>query len=88
LKTIYKYSIETTDEQIIEMPAGAKILTVQPQGAFSLCLWAEVDTEQPKEQRTLLTYGTGHPMRNTQQRYIGTYQLQGGGLVFHVYEEA
>lgn len=31
MKKIYKYRIEVTDDQNIEMPVGAKILTVQTQ---------------------------------------------------------
>ena len=92
MRTIHKYLLSITDEQVVEMPIGAEILTVQTQGANSVCLWAEVDAEQPKESVTIFTYGTGHQMRDVKQRYIGTYQLNGGGLVgnglvFHVYRE-
>lgn len=86
MKTIYKYQLDTTDEQTILMPSTAKILTVQMQG-LAPCIWAEVDAEQPKEYRTILTYGTGHSMKSTSQRYVGTYQIYGDNLVFHVYEE-
>lgn len=34
MKKIYKYRIEVTDDQNIEMPVGAKILTVQTQMVF------------------------------------------------------
>jgi hypothetical protein len=87
-KVIWKFTLETTDNQVIEMPIGAEILTVQMQGSTP-CLWALVNPDVVKEQRRIEIYGTGHEMRydmRVNQKYIGTYQLAGGGLVFHVFE--
>lgn len=83
---IWKFPIQTTDFQTIEMPQYATILTVQTQ--FDMpCIWAEVNPEAPMAKRLILVYGTGHPMDDKEERkYIGTYQLQGGSLVFHVFE--
>ncbi len=87
MKTIWKYSIETTDIQLVVMPKGAQILTVQTQNGLP-CLWALVDTNSPNEQRLIRTHGTGHDVFGSQNlQYIGTYQLEGGALIFHVFEE-
>jgi hypothetical protein len=86
MKTIWKFPIECVDSQVIEIPHGAKILTAQFQGD-KLCLWALVDTEEPKELRNILIYGTGHAMKPDNLRYISTYQVAGGRLIFHVFEE-
>jgi hypothetical protein len=90
MRKVYKYPLETTDEQTLTMPKGAKVLTVQNQGEQA-CIWAVVDLDAPvNERRTFFTYGTGYPMQEpdvvSEEKYIGTYQLMGGGLVFHVFE--
>lgn len=92
MKTIWKFPLETTDLQTIVMPEGAEFLTLQVQ-AGEPALWALVDDEAPKQQRTFATYGTGRPVRDMakrqageQQTYIGTYQLDAGALVWHVFE--
>lgn len=86
--TIWKFILETTDNQKIEMPKGSVILTVQNQHN-SLCMWVLVDREAEKETRHFEVFGTGHPIKHDatmNRKYIGTYQLQGGSLVFHVFE--
>jgi len=81
---IYKYPIETTDDQEIKMPSEAHILCVQVQGGIPY-LWARVDPDAPSCVRMISVFGTGHPIEGHLD-YIGTYQLDGGSLVFHVYE--
>lgn len=88
-ETIWKFRLSPIDEQGIEMPLGASILCAQEQYGV-VCLWAIVDDfpTHPKEQRTIFLRGTGHPMivPETQLRYIGTVQKNGGSLVLHVFE--
>jgi hypothetical protein len=84
---IYKYPITVTDEQTVQMPLDAKILTVQVQHG-SPQLWAIVDEEQPNlEPRTIQVIGTGNPMPKVGE-YIATFQLMNGGFVGHVFEAA
>ncbi len=84
--TIYKYPLLILDEQDIEMPIGAGILTVQMQSGQP-CLWALVDTERPMSKRKVLIRGTGHPCDGVKDYcYLGTFQMKGGELVFHVFE--
>ncbi len=87
--TIWKYPIHATDEQVVTMPDGARILTVQAQ-AEKPCLWAMVDPAARRvEARKIYTYGTGHPIEKDPEtlNYIGTYQLVESGLVFHVFTD-
>lgn len=72
----------------------AEPLTVQVQNGIP-CLWAEVIVNEMHtlEPRYFATVGTGHPITFGQDKYdtyipqyIGTYQLERLGLVFHVYE--
>lgn len=87
MKTIWKYELEITDLQVIKMPYGAKILTVQTQNDKP-CIWVETndDAHLPRNNRVIEIIGTGNPMEVRQRTYIGTFQLHNGGMVFHVYE--
>jgi hypothetical protein len=88
MKTIWKFPLEITDSQAIEMPACAYILDVQVQ-QDQLCLWALVDPGKDKELRVIRIYGTGHDLPDACESfdYIGTAQQGGGLLVWHVFEE-
>lgn len=48
----------------------------------------EMPIEAEKEKRYFEIFETGHPInyKGTNKKYIGTYQLQDGALVFHVFE--
>jgi len=85
-KSIWKFPLETTDIQQIEMPVDAEILTVQTQNGKPN-IWALVSTDAPKRKVSFEIFGTGHPVpENANRRYVGTYQLSGGALVFHCFE--
>lgn len=87
MRTIYKYDIFIQDVFTILMPIDAEILTVQTQYG-SPYFWAKVDTNAEKERRRFCLFGTGHeipPEKDLQ--YIGTFQVSGGSLVFHLFEE-
>lgn len=91
METIWKYKLKVTDEQIIKMPLLAEILTVQGQGD-DICLWALVNPEAEKEDRTILVFGTGNPIPKTFEYhinafYIGTAQMYNGALVWHIFEK-
>ena len=83
MKTIWKYPLEPG--AVVQMPAGAEVLCVQEQGGRA-CLWALVAPCARVESRTFAIYGTGHPLSDRLGDYVGTFQLDGGGLVFHVFE--
>lgn len=83
---IWKWEIEVVDTQVVKMPTGAKILDIQPQN-FSICLWALCDDEAMLEPRTIAIYGTGNLIPNDPGRYISTFQILGGNLVFHAFEK-
>jgi len=83
--TIYKYPLLMTDQQQLYLPGGSEILCVQVQHEQP-CIWVRQETTNSSVYRTLRTYGTGHQMQSPSEKYIGTYQLSGGQLVFHVFE--
>lgn len=86
MKTVWKYPLAVTDTQFVQMPKGAQLLTVQPQGD-AVCLWARVEDTNKPETRIIGIAGTGYPLPDdTKLDYIGTFQLHGGSLVFHAFE--
>lgn len=86
-KTIWKFPLRVDDEQIVTMPDNAHILCVQMQ-ADEPHLWALVDPEKPPRERKILISGTGHMREDLDGlvNYIGTFQMYGGGIIFHVFE--
>ncbi len=87
MKTIYKYRLSIEEEQTIEMPEGAEVLTVQTQGGVP-CVWAKLDHEKPLKVYKFVLIGTGHCIEDGfEGKYIGTFQKQGGTLVFHLFLE-
>jgi len=86
MNTIWKFDVQATDTFTLEMPRGAKVLSVHNQGE-NVCMWAEVSPGEPKEPRTFRTCGTGHDIPADENRnFIGTFLLHGGALVFHLFE--
>lgn len=87
MKTIYKYQLAVTDQNIINIPQGSEILCVQIQGEAP-CLWVLVDTEEKPEDVLIETFGTGHEIptdMGIDRAYIGTYQIMGGAQIYHVF---
>lgn len=86
MKQVWKFILNVDETQKIHMPAGARLLTVQPQG-MEFCLWALVDTLAPLEWRVIAIIGTGHAAPDYGDiKHISTFQLHGGALVLHAFE--
>lgn len=86
MKAIYKYPIAVIDEQTIEIPLGGQILAVQMQNEIP-CMWVLVDPQHVIVKRDFRIYGTGQQIPDSAGLYIGTFQLRGGMLVFHLFEQ-
>jgi hypothetical protein len=96
VKRIFKYPVPMeligsnalwNDRFELALPAGAEILSVQAQANMPV-VWALVDPEAPVKFRKFLLLNTGGIMpENMDYKYLGTYQLNGGGLVFHLFEK-
>lgn len=86
MKTIWKYTLIATEEQTINAPEGAQVLSVQVQYGVPV-LWALVDPEARKEAREIRMHGTGHPISDGLDGYtfIDTIQMAKGELVFHFF---
>lgn len=88
-RVIWKFPLEVTDVQDIEIPLGSILLSVQTQSEIP-CLWALIyNTESDKEVIRLRTITTGNPISDEDfdpRDFLGTYQLAGGSFVAHVFQ--
>jgi hypothetical protein len=89
---IYNLTVDRTDvtsvKPPVEMPIGATVLYVACQDG-SICVWAEVETSEVNiERRDFYIYKTGQLMIESEMRrqYIGTFFLNEGAKVYHVFE--
>lgn len=84
-QVIWKYELKET----LSMPSGSKIMCVQTQNNIP-CLWVICNPDSPEVSRNFLVLGTGHVIIEPitiREYYIGTYQINGGEFVFHVFEK-
>jgi hypothetical protein len=84
-RTIWKFPVVARERFTVSMPKGAEVLDVQVQHSEAM-MWVLVDPTAPIEPRTFAVHGTGHEFVDDGYAYIGTFQLSGGGLVFHLFE--
>lgn len=87
--SIWKYSAPLQDLIRLMLPEGAQTLSVQMQGGGKdPQLWVFVpDVGAPRVERQLIWLGTGQSAPANPGRFIGTVQLHGGALVFHLFEQ-
>jgi hypothetical protein len=86
MKKIYKYEIPVDGEKhVFDIPWPAYIVHVNHQGRMvSVCIWAEVQDDQPPVQKWFQVFGTGHEVPDNAS-YIGTAVVT-PNLVWHVFE--
>lgn len=97
---IFKYPLKVRDEQVIEIPNGAKILTIQTQKRNVLtkndlvqpldmpCVWAMVNEQAGMGKKKIVMFGTGHPIESSKNlEYIGSFQVLNGQQIYHAFEE-
>jgi len=85
MATIWKFPFRINDTVLLDMPRNARVLSVQLQHDVP-CLWALVNPANRDEQRTFRIRGTGHSHDDDGGQFIGTIQMAGGNLVWHVFE--
>ena len=86
-KVIWKFEFTIDDNISMKMPEGTEILSVQIQKGIP-CIWALVDPLAKKTERQFQLYGTGHEMEFNEnfEKFIGTFQMINGNVVFHLFE--
>jgi hypothetical protein len=84
---IWKFSIDLQQEQGVEIPKGAQVLTAQIQRS-KISLWAKVDPHAPHILMTVLVLATGQDCDEKtfkEMRYLSTVQSNQGEFVWHVF---
>lgn len=82
---IWKYPFEIADRFVLQLPQGARVLSVELQDEQP-CLWAMVNAESTEELRRFALVGTGHLLPNGISTYIATFQQP--PFVWHLFELA
>lgn len=72
----------------VEMPRGARILSVGVQANETPVFWALVDPDAPRIQRTFVLVGTGcwQPDELATFAFVGTFGPIMAGLWFHLFD--
>jgi len=81
---VWKFKLAVADRQTLQVPKGAKPLTVQVQNGERR-VWMLVNPAAELVAMTICVHGTGHDFDATLYDYIGTAQQVGGALVWHVF---
>lgn len=84
MKTIYKFPLQVTGEQVLWMPGEATPLCVEVQNGTPT-LWVEVNrsSSKPGYNQLIFMFGTGFDIPDTPMQYLDTVQL--GEYVWHFY---
>ena len=86
MKTIYKFKVEPSEKFEVMIPRYGTILSVQTQFNEPQ-FWVLVNNQAPLEKRTFGTFGTGHKIPdNIILQYHGSFPLDRGLLIFHLFE--
>jgi hypothetical protein len=89
MRKVLKYSLLDAAKYVgafaIQMPHGARVLTIQLQHGEPM-MWALVDPEAPLVTRQFVVKGTGWDVEHDALVYVGTYQQVGGEYVWHLFE--
>lgn len=85
MKTIYKYPLEITGEQILYIPFLSQILHAGLDADKKLCLWAMVDTSNETRPIIIKIYGTGNPVGDMAfTKHLGTCTQD--EFVWHIFQ--
>ena len=85
METIWKFPLEITARQTLEIPELYRVLHVGTQHDQP-CLWVQVDPDHEIEDVTIVCVGTGHALSlYDNYGYIGTVMTHGDKFVWHYF---
>jgi hypothetical protein len=87
MSKIWKYEVEIKDHFEVVMPVLSKPLCVMVQYGTPQ-MWVQVTPSDQTSIRRFRLAGTGHEINEYEgtHKYIGSFQLANGDLVFHLFE--
>jgi hypothetical protein len=86
MRAIWKFPVTAADQFTLTLPVGARVLEVATQYEHPQ-MWVLVDPDAHMEERTFYVCGTGHAIAEN-LNYLGSFQLDAGAFVGHVFEAA
>lgn len=84
MKRVHKYAVRPGPFKHL-MTSRVDMLDVQVQHDEPQ-LWALVDLSAPEQWRHFVAVGTGWDVAEKVVSHVGSFQLEGGALVYHVFE--
>lgn len=83
--TIWKTELKAADVQTIYVPGEAEMLCAREQGE-TICVWYLCNPSDPMIPNKIRILGTGHNAPDDPGIYLGSASLQGGALIFHIFD--
>lgn len=83
MKTIFKYELSPLLTEL-DVPKDSKVLSLQTQHGIP-CIWLLVDPSKENTKLKLTVVGTGNQICVENKSYVGTFQMDDGFLVLHVF---
>jgi hypothetical protein len=83
MRTIWKFAVEETMQLLL--PVDAMVLSIQTQFNAPQ-MWILLDSDLPKTLRRFIVLPTGVSVPDVPLNYCGTFQINDGALIFHVFE--
>lgn len=84
--TVHKFVLDIVDEATFSSHPITRWLDVQLQHGEAV-VWACVDTSRKARAHKVYIRGTGHPFTGDEGEHIGTFQMNNGTLVFHLFAD-
>lgn len=85
MQTIWKFDLQLADRQVVKMPLGAAILSIDTRGDDPK-LWALVDDKEPNiGNRIFHVVREGHPCPGLVANQFFA-SVQAGGFVWHFFD--
>ena len=74
MRIVWKYALAMADTQLVNLPNGAEILSVQDQRG-TLTIWAMVDPDEKRiSPMTIEIIPTGVPVQPAKRKHLATVQ--------------
>jgi len=85
-ETVHKFEFDDHGIASLDIPADARVVHVAEQDGHAR-LWIRLKALAPRVPRRFMMIGTGWSNVQPHWPHVGSIMLQGGAIVFHIFEE-
>lgn len=87
MKSVWKFKLDPSQNNIVEMPLGTKILSIKCQREDIVIYGLVSLNEESKEVYSLEIFGTGEPIPSyiNSYEFLDTVNMNNDELIFHVF---